>query len=297
MGARPSSFKKGGGFLHNVDGVITDYEFTDTFPGADARTKKKGSDEFTPLYTVLSVKVDGASDIQTTTIFTGNADDFEISADGKTLTPVEDNGGLRANSDFSKLIGSLVEAGFPETSLPEDEEPINYEAIIGTRVTFTQVRDEDAMAKAAKKWRQSGGKFNEAGQKKGKDGKYYNLQYLTVSVVLGLPDVDDTLATKRTAKASTTRPGANVKAAGGKPNGKAVDLDALAKDTLLEILGENDGKLMKSKLPGKIASKLGPKHPHREEIRKLIYADDFLATEDGWTYDQASKNQLIELAE
>ena len=32
-GARPSSFKKGGGFLDGVDLTIVDYQFTDEFNG------------------------------------------------------------------------------------------------------------------------------------------------------------------------------------------------------------------------------------------------------------------------
>ena len=60
-GARPSSFKAGGGFLNNVDGVIVNYEFTTEFPGSSGRASKKKSD-FSPLYCVLSAQIDGADD-------------------------------------------------------------------------------------------------------------------------------------------------------------------------------------------------------------------------------------------
>ncbi len=77
-GARPSSFKAGGGFLNNVDGVIADYEFTGEFPGGGGKKPGKKGSDFNPLYFLLTVQVDGADDPSTTTLFVGSADDFEI---------------------------------------------------------------------------------------------------------------------------------------------------------------------------------------------------------------------------
>ena len=301
--SRPSAFKKGGGFLNNVVGVIADYEFTPDFPGSDGKRKPKGKDAFNPLYFLLTVEADGADQPQTTTLFAGSADDFEISDDGKTLTPVDDNVGLRMNTDLGKFLTSLVSPengdGFPEESLPDDGEPINYEAIIGARVNFVQVKDEEAMAKAAKKWRQSGGKFNEQGQKKGKDGKYYNLTYVTVDAVLSLPADDEKPAkgAKSVGKASARPAPARSGKAGKSSDGEEVDIVALATDTLLSILSDNDNEIKKASLPGLLVKKLGVKHPHREEVRKMIYSDDFLETEAGWSYDKKSKSQTISLAE
>lgn len=288
-GSRPSSFKKGGGFLNNVVGTITDYEFTPDFPGGDG--KKNNKSDFTPLYFVLTAEVDGAEKPATTTLFAGSADEFEISEDGKTLTAVDDSAGIRSNSDLGRFVASMVAAGFDENNLPEDGEDINYESFIGQRVNFVQVKDEDAMAKQAKNWRKSNGKYNEQGQKKGKDGKYYNLTYLTVDQVLG----EAAPAPKATAsKGKPAAAAAKGKAVAGKPNGKvAVDIEALATETLLGILEDNDGEIAKSKLPQAIAKKLGVKHPNREEVRKMVYSDDFLTTENGWSYDQSSRNQLI----
>ena len=122
MGARPSSFKKSGGFLNGVDGVISGYQFTDEFNGVafvagkDPKTKKE---RFHSLYTVLSVRVDGADEDVTTTLFTGGADDFEVTDDGHTLSPIEEGRELGANTPFAKLVVSLVEAGFPESRSEE----------------------------------------------------------------------------------------------------------------------------------------------------------------------------------
>ena len=291
--SRPSAFKKGGGFLNNVAGVISDYEFTDTFPGTDG---PKDGAAFNPLYFVLSADVDGAEKTAQTTLFAGSADDFEISKDGKTLTPVDDSVGIRATSQAGAFIAALCAPengdGFPEENLPDEGEDINYEAIIGTRVNFIQVKDEAAMKKAAKNWRKSGGKFNEQGQKKAKDGdRYYDQTYTSVDAVLALPD-------EKPAKGSKSAKGGKPQSTkSGRPAKEAeVDLEAIATETLLELLADNDDSLEKSKLPGLLVKKLGVKHPHREEVRKLIYSDDFLEGQNGWTYDKKSKKQTISLA-
>src|SRR5262245_2878038 len=100
-GARPSGFKKPGGYLNNVEGNISDYKFGTEFPGAEKKApkKSKGEDEFHSLYFWVEVTPDGGAEAQSTTLFVGSADDFEISDDGKTLTPVDENFGLRSNSD------------------------------------------------------------------------------------------------------------------------------------------------------------------------------------------------------
>src|SRR5882672_2677152 len=104
-GSRPGSFKKGGGFLNNVVGEITDYEFTPDFPGGDGKRSSKS--DFNPLYFVITVDVDGAEKPAVTTLFVGSADDFEISADGKTLEPVDESKSLRESSDLFQFISAL----------------------------------------------------------------------------------------------------------------------------------------------------------------------------------------------
>src|SRR5213593_1624882 len=88
MGARPSSFKKGGGFLNNVDGTFKGYQFTDEFNGEPFNPKAKGKDgkpRFHSLYFVPSVRVDGADEDVTTTMFVGGFDDWNVSNDGLTI--------------------------------------------------------------------------------------------------------------------------------------------------------------------------------------------------------------------
>lgn len=272
-GARPSTFKKsGGGFLNEVDGLITDYQFTDEFPGGSG-SPRKGKSDFRPLYAVLSARVDGADEDVTTTMFVGSADDFEITNEGHTLTPVDDSVGLRQNAEWCIFINSLVESGFPEELLPEDE--ISFEAIVGTRVRFVQrVNDE---------------KTQRLGKRKGKDGKKeYARTDLVIAKVYALPGNDSKPmgAGKKAsapAKKATTAKAGPAKAA---PAGE--DLDDLAVATLTDILMENGEPLIKSKLGVRILKKLN-KHPLRDKVYKQLFDDDFLGQENGWTYDASTQ--------
>lgn len=286
MGARPSSFKKGGGFLNNVDAKIASYEITDTFPGSEG--EKSSNSDFNPLFFVLTVRPDGADKDESTTLLMGSSDDFEIEDEGKTIVPV-DGAGLRANTPFAFFLDSMIEAGFPESNLPDDDEPINFEAILNWRVRLVQVADTDAMAKMAKKAKTSKGKYNDQGQKKGKDGKYYNLTRLKVDQVYGEDEA------KPAAKGAKVGTKVAVVTKAGK--GATTNIEDEAVSTLLAILTDNDGSVPKASLPNKTTQKLGMKHPKRDEIRKLVYSDEFLETEQGWTYDKASKKQLITIAE
>jgi hypothetical protein len=261
MGARPSSFKRGGGFLNNVDGMITDYEFTTEFPGGGKQRGKKSSD-FTPLFFILSARVDGADEDVTTTLNAGNADNFEISDDGKTLTPVEDGYELSANSALGKFITSLCEAGFPETNLPEDT--INYEPIIGTRVRFVQVRNEEATKKY--------------GKRKSKDGREFDRQDLKISNVLDLPS----------AKGGKANGAAQKGPKGKAAKGGGDDVADLAAQTLRDILEAADGAVPVDKLKMKVFAAFGAKHPQRamrDPVHKYLADADNLDGIEGVVYD------------
>jgi hypothetical protein len=276
MSSRPSAFKKGGaGFLNNVDGVITGYEHTDEFNGNPySAAKVNGKVPFHSLYTVLSARVDGADEDVTTTLFTGGADDFEISDDGHTLTPTEDGRELGANTSWAKFITSLVEAGFPETNLPEDV--INFESIIGTRVRFVQRTDVEGTKKLGKR-------------KDKKTGKEYDRQDLVIDQVYSLPGTSVAAAPKAAGKAA------------GKPAAKAVkaaattvgeDVAAVAIATVQTIVAEAGGSITKSKLGMKLIGKL-MKHPQRPAIQKYVDNDDNLSAIEGLEYDAATKTVSI----
>lgn len=251
MGARPSSFKKSGGFLNGVDGVISGYQFTDEFNGVafvagkDPKTKKE---RFHSLYTVLSVRVDGADEDVTTTLFTGGADDFEITDDGHTLSPIEEGRELGANTAFAKLVVSLVEAGFPESNLPEDV--INFESIIGTRARFEQRVNVEDTKKLGKR-------------KDKKTGKEYERQDLVITQVYELAS-----------KSGKTAPKAPVK--GAKSAKPAVqDISELAGKALLEIVQAAGGSITKAKLSMKtLTTPLLKGNPNRDAVRKFLCDGD-----------------------
>lgn len=262
-GARPSSFKVGGGFLNNVDGIISDYTFTSDFNGGDGGKRKKGKSDFTPLYCYLTVDVDGADEPATTNIFVGSADDFEIEDDGKTLVPVDDNGGLRQNSDFSFFIGSLCSAGFPESNLPEDR--INFEAIIGTRARFVQEKDAELTARL--------------GKKKSKDGKKeYDRTRLKVSNVLGLAAVKS-----------------NSKSKAGKLADDEDEVNELATSSLIALLKKApEHTILKKKLPVQIINQVGAKHPLRNEVKDLVTSEEFLSAGEKWSYDEDTQKIVLD---
>lgn len=263
MGARPSSFKKGGGgFLNNVDGVISGYEFTDEFQGEAFKAGKvNGKEKFHSLYAVLSARVDGADEDVTTTLFVGGADDFEVSEDGHTLVPVEEGRELGANTSFAKLISSLVEAGFPETNLPEDV--INFESIIGTRVRFVQRTDVEGTKKLGKR-------------KDKKTGKEYDRQDLVIDQVYSLPGTEVAAKSTVAAKAGKVASKPGKVAAKGATAAAGVDVAELSVETANAILKEAGGSITKAKMGMKLIAKL-MKHPEREAVRKFLHDDENLS--------------------
>src|SRR5437899_3362543 len=95
MGARPSGFRSGKGFLNGVDGVIVGYRFTDevfvTGGGGEMEPFKPGKikgadgklkDRFHALNFILQVLVDGAETPITQALFVGGADDWNIAEGG-----------------------------------------------------------------------------------------------------------------------------------------------------------------------------------------------------------------------
>ena len=304
MGARPSQFKKGGGFLNNVDGVITGYQFSDEFngepfkPGRDPKTKK---DRFHSLYVPLSVRVDGADEDVTTTLFAGGFDDFNISEDGLTIWDAEygteeeaiaagaEARQLGANTSLAKFINSLVrpvddpDNGFPEESLPE--ESINFEPIIGTRVRFVQRDDESMKGKK---------------RKDKKTGKEYNYQNLLVSTVYSLPGAEQEPApapkkgTKPVGKVAAkplgktaTKPVAGKTGTVPPKKSEKVDIPELAQQILQTVLTESGGTTTKTKLGMKVLAKLMKQPDVRESVRTWLFDDNNLSDIEGVTYNKA----------
>lgn len=292
-GSRPSQFKHGsGGFLNDVDGVIVSQEFTYQF----GDNEPKRGEETKNIYSALTVRQDGADEDVTVHLYVGSGEFgdndryFTISDDATALEASDDDMAIWGESPWAGFINSLVVAGFPDTLLPEEE--ISYQAIVGTRVRFVQVEEIDKATGKVRMRKAKKGKF------KGREFKQTTTQ---VSKVLALPGE----------KPEKGKSASKTNGSGGRPtqavsSGKKSktttspsedDIEALAAETLLAILEANGGSIDKAKLPVKVLNKLGAKHPQKEEIRRVLYTDDFLATEQGWTYDKASKKQTITVAE
>jgi hypothetical protein len=283
MGARPSSFKKGGGFLNGVNATIVSYAFSDEFNGEPFKPGKikdksgKMIDKPHSLNCLLKVRVDDADDDTPTTLkVAGKFADWAVSEDGLTITPVDENGdpaegrNLSANAAFSKFIASLVKPtdggdGFPEERFPEEE--FNFEAMIGTRVRLIQQTDV--------------ARTKEFGKKKSKSGQEFDRTDLVVETVFELPNAagkSNGKAAKPAAKPAAVATKAAVKSAKpAKVEEPEVDVEQLAATTLVGILQENDGKIAKQKVGMKVLKAL-MEHDSREDVRNWLFDDDNLSS-------------------
>lgn len=259
MGARPSTFKGGGGFLKNQKGTIVGYELTDHAFGEAKQVGKDGS--FTPMHSTLSILLDGADAPITNNLFAGNAQDFEISDDGHTLTPAEEGNGPRKTAAWSQFIASLVDAGYDENQLPEEE--INWEPIIGARCEFDQVTDESMVDKKTKK---------PLMRKDKKTGKEYPYTRTVVSEFLGMAEVG-----KGSKKAKPGKPvaAAAAPAKGAKGKKQAEDVSEQAIEALTRYLEAAEGNsLGLSKLRIKvITDKTFVNQPAEKEAVALMVTD------------------------
>ncbi len=275
MGARPSTFKRGGGFLNQVDAVIKGYAFLVSDSVKVKNGARKGED-FTPLSLAVSFMVDGAEEAVDKRLLIGDADSFgPVSEDGLTLeTPEGQN--IPASSEAGIFIISLCDAGFDDQKFSDDPDSVNFEPMINERIRLVQETNVE--------------KTKRQGQQVGKDGKKYDRKDLKVSDVYGQAAVV-------TKPAATKAKPAAAKAA-VKPVAAADDATDLAIETLLAVVKAAGGGLLKKSLPVKIAQHMGAKHPQREAVRKLlINSDDLLNLQAGWTYDAADKTQTIALSE
>lgn len=305
MGARPTSFKKGGGFLDGVDVTFVDYQFTDEFngepfkPGKIKDDKGKLIDKPHNVNAFITFQVDGAEEPTTTTLkVSGNFDDWAISDDGhamwdasyETIEEAEANDAdakqLPAGTAFAKFVTSFVEAdatGQLVESLPEAR--IDYSALIGARIRTVQKTD----AERTKKY----------GQKKSKNGKSYDRKDLVVEQIYSFGEEAEQAPAptpakaipKPAAKAVATKPAA--KPTPAKAKGKPApapepefDLDAETSSALKEVLQAAGGSLKKGQLSMKLLN-ARMQHPEREAIRKRVFDDEFLASVDGVSYDKA----------
>jgi len=162
--------------------------------------------------------------------------------------------------------------------------------LVNQRFTFIQVKDERAT--------------RDLGKQKGKDGKEYDRKTLEVSEYHGEATEEEEKPARPTkanpSKSTTTTSPSSKFAKSGKSNGAAKkdeeELTAYADSVLLDLLQTAKNNVIeKSALTGLVTRKLLG-NPKREAVRKLLFDDNYLSREEGWTYDQSAKKQPIELA-
>lgn len=282
MGARPSTFKRGGGFLNNVDGTITGYQFTDEFNG-EAFVPGKNSDgkpKFHGLNFVLSVRVDEATEDVSTNLFAGGFDNYDVSEDGLTLTNPE--GGpcfIGSNTALGKLLDSWVAAAGHENDFDDDPDSVNFESLIGRRARFIQANisaeDEAKLVRAGKN-----------PKRVGKDGKAYNRQNLQIGSVYD--------ASKLTSKSKA--PAIPVRAAKA-TKGKALS-DGVANrggEVLKTLLGKaKDNVIARDELTMLILKAM-PRDPQRDAVLAHLAKVENVVQYDFVVYDEA--NEQIGLAD
>ena len=312
MSARPSSFRRGGGFLNEVDAVIRDYQWTDEFngepfkPGKFKRPDGKAVDRPHSLNFFLSARVEGATEDTTVTLKAApDFDNFEVSEDGHVLTSAD--GGecsLSANSQVGKFITSLCEAGaiegtFSEAELSDDPNSVDVTPIIGLRVRFRQRNYSAEELEAVKR-------LGAPEKRKGKDGKEYSRQTLVVDQVYEREEVQAAKpATRRGISTSTAKP---VTRSNGKVT-KSVEPDAVdvAEEASAALIGyvaatksakAPNGALPKAKVRVKVLTDPAFKDDTdlRDEVYKWLASDKNLEAIDGVEYDKTDKNQVISLS-
>lgn len=294
MGLAKRMAKGGGGFLNNVDGLILDYKFTDEpdFKGDGSGFEQKG--EFTRLWCALTVRQDGSEAPEVTHLPVGRADDFVISEDGHVLERATSGALPWPSEAFAQFYNSMVEnagdSGFEDID-PSPDDPLDFTHIIGVRVRFVQVKDEDAMARLLKWAKKNPGKpgakkVDDQGRKKGKDGKFYDIRTLQVAEVYSIGnDVEESAAPKKGAKGGKPASSAPVrgKVAAKKQVEEDNDDDAaalaeFAKETLQTILSKAKGNSVKKTDLNGLVTRTLVKDARREDVRKYLFDDDNLAT-------------------
>ena len=278
---RVSAFKQkgGGGFLNQVDATITGYQLLDHFPFASKNPKAKKSD-FNSLYFLLTARVDGAEADVSTTLWGGGSDDFEISADGLTLTPIEDGAVLSGGTPLSKFIESYESHG--EGASGDDETVINFEPIIGQRVRFVQ---QPLNADEIADLKRRGKPYQQQDKKDPK--KFWPIKELVVTAVYGPGTVPVAAKAGKTAS----------KPAGKSTKPAAVDVGEEAGIALIGYVKAAGGTLQKAKVRMKVLTDDGFKGNAQlaKDVATYLANDDNLKGVEGVEY--SIKTGAISLSE
>lgn len=277
-----SAFSKpgGGGRLNNVDGVIQDFQFSTEFPYAakDGAKRKGNKPAYPSLWLNLTVLADGAEEATIEPLFAGNNEQWTIADDGHSISPNPDSDDTpRLFGNAPRFLQSAFDKGFAEPEYEEGED-IDLTPLIDERFRFIQVVDEAANAKKGKR------------KDKKDPTKTYDNKTLEVSEYYGPAEAVPAKGKKVAGKPA-------VAAKGGKKAAPVEeDFTEEATAVLVAILKANDGEINKSKV-GMASLKMLLKTKsasNKDDFSAFIRSDDFLETEDGWSYNK--KTGVISVA-
>lgn len=320
-----------GGFLNDVNGVITGYTY-EAKEWEKKNPKKGQSKTYQTLTLGLTIRPDGAEADVPQFLPCGffYDDSAKVSEDGQSIVGVDDEGNeeeltagvIDEGSEAEVFLTSLLEAAdASEETVEVPDTASELSGIVGLRVTFGRVPNRERqievgrarLAKNAKtaadKLKAKSASEDEAFEA-GKDvdakdkTKSYNIGDLVVTAILGREDKKGgKKAAKAPAKTATAKPA-------GKVTGKAAKKDDGPDpgQVLVAILQEAPkNSILRAQVSGRVVAwcqengfedaEDGSENPVRKELRAKLFDEDFLNTEDGWTYTVDGKKQTIALAE
>jgi hypothetical protein len=251
-------FSQGGGLFDDVDAVVTTAEFTDEAPEG---YNVEGDVEL--KFFRLGLRIDGAdADVQQSyPLGAKTSASFDIVDDGGALRPTADGARINGNSKFGIFMSALKTAQFPVSKLGGPGGSIKN--LVGTRAHFNRIADPERK-----------------GLQTGRKEKKYPESTLCVSKVHALPG--EAVKAAKGAKKDSKPAAAVASAPAAAPAGG--DLNEAAEQTLVSVLMGNNGSIEKAKLALAVVKEIG-QHPKKAELGKLIFSNEFLQKQNGWTFD------------
>jgi hypothetical protein len=246
---RPSDASATGGFLEDVEGDIVESKFEQW----DYNGKQPVP--VTAIYWKVAYENNNGEAAEAEQRWkVANVKDFVPSKDGLTLLQVGKRETLMQNTNGMALLESVVNAGFPEDDLVNDE-GIDASVFTGMRVQF----GNEALPKM------------EGVDTKGKTR-------IIVVDIISMPGEEK--ETKGKDKKG--------KAAAAKKEESGTDLEAEADDFIIGAISEAGGSLPKKKLPT-LSFQHFKKHEDRAALVKLVYKDEYLSNgKKPWTFEDGT---------
>jgi len=185
----------------------------------------------------------------------GSADNWEPSPDGMYLVPIGSETELRKASNIIILMGSLVQAGFPASSLKNGV----ASAFEGLQAHMRRMEGPKRGGLQQPQRRTVGGKEYE------RDNKI-----LLVEKIISMPG--------QTTTEGPAKGKAKAKAKEEAPKQSAADqgaLDSKAKDLLTRIVLEGEGKVAKKDIPS-LGFKILGNDPDRNKVLAVLFKDEWI---------------------